>query len=493
MTRARHSAKLGSRKSRRQLVSGKRHMETISPGCYIVYCKPRTETAGSWQTCFVHPRTKKQTRATIGSADDFQRANGQTIFSFQQAHSLALAWFQEQKTLSSLNATGKYESNGEFTVGNGMEAYFKDAERRGVKGVSQDRYRANAWILPVFGSVRISTLTREGIETWLDNMASSPKKVRTGTRRKPKQVQPPTTDEQKRARKESANRVLALLKAALTYCTDRKLADAPDRPWQMVKRFKGTTKARIRFLSIEEQVRLVDACPDDFGQLVRGALLTGCRYGEMTRFQCKDYDSRSGSVFVAESKSGKSRHVYLTEEGKELFDQLTIGAEPEDYLFTNGTTGRGKPSPERRRWRSKEQCTRIREACRKAGIEPATFHELRHTYASMLVNRGCVLSVVAELLGHSSIKMIEKHYGHLTRNTVRDELLRAMPRLGILKQEGVKQEETDDTEGHHAHERLIQSKVDHSRFSNTSHVIWFNCPQNCFDAGWQRNILVTLE
>jgi hypothetical protein len=63
-----------------------------------------------------------------------------------------------------------------------------------------------------------------------------------------------------------------------------------------------------------------------------------------------------------------------------------------------------------------------------------TFHELRHTYASVLVNRGCALSVVADLLGHSSIKMVEKHYGHLSRSTVRDELLRAMPRLGIFRQ-----------------------------------------------------------
>ncbi|MDR2561788.1 MAG: site-specific integrase [Holophagales bacterium] len=434
MAKTKHGGKLHSRRVRQQLERGKRHMEQISLGCYLVYRRPKSGAAGSWQTCFVHPETKKQTRETIALADDFQKPDGKTVLSFHQAHAAALAWFGEQKKMNNIDATSGQMSNDPFTVANGMDAYFKDAERRGVKGVPQDRYRANAWILPAFGSVQISELTRDGIERWLDEMANSPRKVRTGAGREPKINPPPSTDEQKRARKESANRVLSVFKAALNYCMDRKLADSSDRPWQLVKRFKGTTKARIRFLSIEEQVRLVDACPDDFGQLVRGALLTGCRYGEMTRVQCKDYDHLSGSVFVAESKSGKPRHVFLTKEGSELFDELTANLDPEDYVFTNGTEGRGKPSLGRRRWRSKEQCLKIREACKKAGIEPATFHELRHTYASMLVNRGCVLSVVAELLGHSSIKMVEKHYGHLSRNTVRDELLRAMPRLGILKQ-----------------------------------------------------------
>jgi integrase len=433
MIRTKHSAKLNSRTARRQLEIGKRHMVPISSSRYLIYRKPKSGEAGTWQACFVHPETKKQTRKKIGVADDFKKPDGETILSFHQAHVMALTWFEERERAARIETTDDLIINNLFTVANGMAAYFKDAERRGVKGVTQDKYRANAWILPTFGNVPILRLTREGIERWLDEIANSPKKVRAGIGREPKLKMPPSTDEQKRARKESANRVLAVFKAAMTYCTDRKLADSSDRPWQLVKRFRGTARARTRFLSIEEQVRLVNACQDDFGQLVRGALLTGCRYSEMTRFQCRDYDRRSGSVLVAESKSGKPRHVYLTEEGRELFDELTAGFASEDYVFTNGAKGSGKPDPGRRRWRSKEQCQKIREACRKAGIEPATFHELRHTYASMLVNRGCVLSVVAELLGHSSTKMVEKHYGHLSRSTVRDELLRAMPRLGILK------------------------------------------------------------
>jgi integrase len=417
-----------------QMEIGKRHMEPMSPGRYMVYRRPKSGAAGSWHACFVHPATKKQTMGKIGVADDSRKADGETVLNFRQAQAAALAWFGELERLANIGGSGGQAQKGPFAVTNGMEAYFKDAERRGVKGVLQDRYRANAWILPEFGHTQISELTREWIEKWLDEMANSPRKNRANIGHEPNLSHPLMTDEQKRARKESANRVLAVLKAALTYCADRKLTDSADRPWQLVKRFRGTAKARIRFLSIDEQVRLVNACPDDFGQLVRGALLTGCRYGELTRLQCKDYDHQNGSVFVAISKSGKPRHVYLTEEGRDLFGGLTAGSGPEDFIFTNRAGGRRKARQGPSQWRSKEQCPKIREACRKAGIGPATFHELRHTYASMLVNRGCVLSVVAELLGHSGIKMVEKHYGHLSKNTVRDELLRAMPRLGILKQ-----------------------------------------------------------
>ncbi len=74
----------------------------------------------------------------------------------------------------------------------------------------------------------------------------------------------------------------------------------------------------------------------------------------------------------------------------------------------------------------------MRQASRAAKMAPVTFHELRHTYASTLVNRGCPMAVVAQLLGHANTRVTEQHYAHLAKSTVRDELLRSMPRLGIV-------------------------------------------------------------
>ena len=56
----------------------------------------------------------------------------------------------------------------------------------------------------------------------------------------------------------------------------------------------------------------------------------------------------------------------------------------------------------------------MHEACKAAGIETLTFHELRHSYGSLLVNAGCPLAYVAAQLGHTDTRMVEKHrHGHL--------------------------------------------------------------------------------
>ena len=433
MARTRRSAKMDTRNARLRLERGRRHMVPISVGHYLVYRRPKSGAAGSWQACFVNPETKKQTRGILGVADDFEDANGKSVLNYVQANAVALSWFRAQERKANIESEGETVPDGPFTVSDAMDAYFKDAERRGIKGVDKDRGMARYWILPAFGHVQVSRLTRARIEKWLDDIANTPKRLRSRTGRPSKEAAAePMTADQERARKCTANRVLCVLKAALTHCIDRGLADSPDRPWQLVKRYRGTDKARIRFLTPEEQIQFVNACQGDFKDLVRGALLTGCRYGEMTRLQCRDYDQKNGTVFVAESKSGKSRHIYLTDEGKELFDRLTKGRKPDDFVFTNGDEGRLKVGPEPSQWRYNEQSQKMRQAYKAANMAPVTFHELRHTYASTLVNRGCPMAVVAQLLGHANTRVTEQHYAHLARSTVRDELLRSMPRLGIV-------------------------------------------------------------
>ena len=172
---------------------------------------------------------------------------------------------------------------------------------------------------------------------------------------------------------------------------------------------------------------------------------------QVTRLKGKDYNPENGSIFIAESKSGKPRHVVLTEEGVEFFDDLTAQLQsPNDLIFTHGIVDRknplrdaegkfGKANQELKmvEWGHGHQQRLMVQACKDAGLEYISFHELRHTYASMLVNRGCILPVVAKQLGHSDTRMVEKHYAHLAPNTVKDEIIKAMPRLGIHTQSNV--------------------------------------------------------
>ena len=70
-------------------------------------------------------------------------------------------------------------------------------------------------------------------------------------------------------------------------------------------------------------------------------------------------------------------------------------------------------------------------ACARAGIVPPIgLHQLRHTYASLAVMNGTPLMVVAHALGHSSTRMVERHYGHLSQNYIAEAIRKGAPRFG---------------------------------------------------------------
>jgi integrase len=82
-------------------------------------------------------------------------------------------------------------------------------------------------------------------------------------------------------------------------------------------------------------------------------------------------------------------------------------------------------------WGKSHQQRPLAEACRVAKITPAaSFHTLRHTYASQMIMDVVPLMVVARNLGHADTRMVEKHYGHLATSYVREAIRAAKP-LGI--------------------------------------------------------------
>jgi integrase len=75
----------------------------------------------------------------------------------------------------------------------------------------------------------------------------------------------------------------------------------------------------------------------------------------------------------------------------------------------------------------------MRTVCDAAKIPGMVFHELRHTYASTLVNAGVPLVFVAQQLGHGNTRQVEKHYGHLCKTAKADAVRRLTPDLGIFQ------------------------------------------------------------
>ena len=79
--------------------------------------------------------------------------------------------------------------------------------------------------------------------------------------------------------------------------------------------FEKVEVARVRYLTVAEAERLINTCEPDFRALVRAGLETGCRYGELTQLEVCDFNPDASTLAIRQSKSGKPRHVVLTEEG----------------------------------------------------------------------------------------------------------------------------------------------------------------------------------
>lgn len=227
----------------------------------------------------------------------------------------------------------------------------------------------------------VAKLTGKKIEDWHHGLAEKPALARSKPGRKPNHREADKSVDGIRKRRATANRILTVLKAALNHAWKAGHV-ASDDAWRRVKPFKAVETARVRYLSEAECIRLVNACEPAFRNLVRGALLTGCRYSELAFLRAADFNADAGIVTVGVTKAGKPRHVVLTNEGQRLFAALTAGKLGEGPIFERADGGHG----------------------------------------STLAMHGVPMGVIAEQLGHADTRMTEKHYAHLSGGYVADTI-----------------------------------------------------------------------
>lgn len=427
---------LENRSNRLKLLARKPpYWSKLKEGQFLGYFRPLSKAAGTWRAKWRDAETGARKTTTLGTADDYADANGDQVLTWAQANDKARAWFEVAAHEAVLVAGGEVLPSGPYTVAQAIEDYFQDSERRGVRGLRAARSAARVHILPELGPLEVAKLTLNRLEKWQTAVAASPALARP----RPGAVKPnlrhkTALPEHQRARKDTSNRVLTVLKAALNFALARRRVTGTGEAWREIKAFKGVGQARTRFLTVEDQVRLVNACPEDFRRLVRGALYTGARYGELARAMVQDFNPTSGTLFLVGKGTGegKPRQVVLTEEGQAFFQELTAGRQSGDVICQRDQVERRKREDAGSGWAHGDQSRFMAEACKTAGLEPLTFHELRHSYASMLVNAGCPLAFVAEQLGHSDTRMVEKHYGHLAPTAKADAIRAAMPKQGLM-------------------------------------------------------------
>ena len=166
-------------------------------------------------------------------------------------------------------------------------------------------------------------------------------------------------------------------------------------------------KPRLRYLSGEEITKLLSACRNSrwapLWLIVRLALSTGARRGELSSLQWDVIDLERGTATLAETKNGDRRTLILL---RDVVEELKT------FKPKNGSAGLVFPSSKNPK--SPMQFEKVwQDALTEAKINDFVFHGLRHTAASHLAMAGASLTEVGDLLGHRTLSMTRR-YSHLS-------------------------------------------------------------------------------
>ncbi len=277
-----------------------------------------------------------------------EKAYAKTITDIQEG-----IWFEKQKakTITFAEMASKYTSK-----------YYRIRDEHTVKR-----------LLPVFGHLTLAEVTTELISDFRDERL--------------KKVKPATVYQE-----------LSLM---------RRMFNVARREWKWTKENPvaelsfavGNKNARDRWLTVEEERLLLDKATNPFWlrPLLVVALHTGMRRGEILNLLWKDVDFNRRLLTIHKSKNGEKRSIPLTQT---LLNALRGFGKVIDIS--------GKVFP--------ISVRSLREgfdkAVSKATIDNFHFHDLRHTFATRLVQNGVDLYKVKELLGHKTIAMTMRYAHH---------------------------------------------------------------------------------
>jgi len=263
-----------------------------------------------------------------------------------------------------------------------------EVNRRSWKG---DKGRLNA-IVRFFGSKRLDEINPFMIERFKINLRKS--KVQCHKAKRPSD---------KLLSIASVNRALSLLSRIFSIAIMNK--EAQTNPCREVRHISGE-QPRTRYLLPDEEKRLwaaIDSKSPYLGVIIRVALHTGMRRGEVFRLKWGQIDFYREEIKAIKTKNGHDRSIPMNGEVRALRLRWREGSTCE-YLF---------PSPVKAGCPIVDIKTAFTAALKEAEIEDFHFHDLRHTFGTRAADMGASMNAIADVMGHADIHMTRR-YAHST-------------------------------------------------------------------------------
>ncbi len=217
----------------------------------------------------------------------------------------------------------------------------------------------------------------------------------------------------------TANKVLIFLSNAYNVAKDLEIQGVQTNPASGVKPYI-LNNAKERYITKEEANRLLEAINSTeqnihLKYIIPMLILTGARRGEVLRAKHEDFNLNQLTWTIPTTKNGKKRILPITRQLLELYTSIPKDNTP--YLFASPKTKKPYVTIFQS-WNS---------ARMRAGLGDVRMHDLRHSFASALVNNGRSLYEVQTLLGHSTSAMTQR-YAHLSN----EALMNAASCAGLL-------------------------------------------------------------
>jgi integrase len=369
--------------------------------------------------------SRKAVYSPTWMVDDYEEADGKDILNYRQAYDRVMEWGKRIEKQARLEKLGvEFKDVSKYTVTDAMNDWLKMKETTGVraKGIDDYKYSIQRWIISSeIGDTPVVNLIARKIEQWFEWLCVQPRQGNGHSHAAPR------TDEEKRARRATALRILrGLLKPALNYAVKVNESLAQEcSPYQWERLTIKTEAGRARDTVIEPKdwKKLLRAARPDFRELLVAAKLTGLRHSELRQARVRQY--KNGVLFIPkeQTKGNKDFNVHFSEAGCAFFDRLVAGRLLDDYMLLKAN---GTPWGEHSQTKIMTQLCEEIGAMTETGRGKYTFHDIRRTRVSDLAAGGLDLELNRRNLGHSSPEIMEGHYLKVSNSRFSKEIERAI-------------------------------------------------------------------